>query len=64
MPPCGQTPRVTRIAVGLFARDITIADDGTRTVDSLGATVMYAAPAVATCSDAVAFFGAELVPQT
>jgi hypothetical protein len=63
VPACGTTPRVARVAVSLFAGGITIQDDGTRTIDDLGATMFVEADAVTGCAAGLAFYGAELTLQ-
>lgn len=64
VPACGTTPRVARVAVSLFASGITIQDDGTRMIDDLGASMLVEAEAVTGCPAGLAFYGAELTPQS
>ena len=62
LPPCGETPRVARVAVTLYADAVTVAADGTRTVDRLGAAVTVDGSNSGECAVGLAFYGAELTP--
>ena len=61
-PPCDGVRRLAHVGMTIYARGITIADDGTNRVDDLAATYVVEAPATADCPAGVAFYGAELTP--
>lgn len=63
LPPCGETPQVARVALSLYADSVTVAADGTRTVDRLGASVTIDGSNSAECAGGLAFYGAELTPS-
>jgi hypothetical protein len=63
LPPCGETPQVARVAMTLYADAVTVAADGTRTVDRLGAAVTVDGSNSAECAGGLAFYGAELTPS-
>jgi hypothetical protein len=51
------------VAVTLYARDVTVADNGSRHIDNLGASIAVSVPAVGDAPDGVTFYGAELTPH-
>lgn len=61
-PECGGVPRLARVAVTVFPQTMTVADDGTARVATLGASTVVSAPATATCAAGTAFYGAQLTP--
>ncbi len=63
VPAVGTTPRLARVAITLYAHGVTVADNGSRHINDLGASIAVSVPAVGDASDGVAFYGAELTPQ-
>ncbi len=61
---CAGTARVARVAVTMYANALTVADDGTPQVAGLGASFTVQAPATATCPAGLAFYGAQITPQS
>ncbi len=62
IPPCGDVPRRGRITITIFPASIVVADDGTRTVTKLEATITLDAPTINECPAGLVFWGAELTP--
>jgi len=62
--PCAATARVARVAVTMYGHGMSVADDGTPQVTDLGASFTVQAPATATCPAGLAFYGAQITPQT
>jgi hypothetical protein len=62
--PCAATARVARVAVTIYGHGMSVADDGTPQVTDLGASFTVQAPATATCPAGLAFYGAQITPQT
>lgn len=62
VPPCNGTPRSAGLTATFYAHGLTVADDGSRQVTDLGASITVRAPATAGCPAALAFYGAELTP--
>lgn len=60
---CEGTPRLAHITITIYAKGLDIAEDGTTTVTSLGASFTTEAPAVDGCPAGLAFYGAELIPR-
>jgi uncharacterized protein YoxC len=61
---CAGTARVARVAVTMYANGLTVADDGTTQVTDLGASLTLQAPATSTCPAGLAFYGAQVTPQS
>lgn len=62
IPPCGDTPRRGRVTITIFPAGITVAEDGTRTVDLLEASITLDAPTIGECPSGLVFWGAVLTP--
>jgi hypothetical protein len=63
VPAVGTTPRLARVAITLYAHGVNVADNGSRQITDLGASIAVSVPAVGDAPDGVAFYGAELTPQ-
>jgi hypothetical protein len=63
VPAVGSTPRLARVAITLYAHGVTVADNGSRHIADLGASIAVSVPAVGDAPDGVAFYGAELTPH-
>jgi len=61
---CAGTARVARVAVTMYGHGVSVADDGTSQVADLGASFTVQAPATATCPAGLAFYGAQVTPQS
>lgn len=59
-PACGADQRVAHVGLTLYAGDVSVAEDGTHSIDDLGATYVVDAPATATCPAGLAVYGAGL----
>lgn len=62
LPPCGDAPQVGKVAVTLYADGVTVLEDGTRTVDRLGASVTVTGSLQPGCPGGTVFYGVELTP--
>lgn len=60
VPACGGVARVANVSMVIYGRGTTTSDDGTTEIDGLGAVVVVAAPATATCPAGMEAFGALL----
>ena len=60
--PCGATPRAARVSTTIFADGISVADDGTRTLTGLGASLLVSVGALEGCEEGVVFYAASLTP--
>jgi hypothetical protein len=61
--PCGTTNRTSRVSITMFADAVTIESDGSRSVSTLGASLLVEVNQVAECPEGVIFFAAELTPN-
>ena len=61
-PACGADQRAAHVGLTLYAHDVSVAQDGARTIGNLGATYVVDAPATAACPAGLAVYGAELSP--
>jgi hypothetical protein len=62
-PPIANSPRVSRVAINIYAHGITVLDDGTRRVDDLGASIVVNASPVSGFAAGVALYGLTLTPR-
>ena len=62
-PPIANSPRVSRVAINVYAHGITIGADGTRHIDDLGASIVVNAAPVSGFPAGVALYGLTLTPR-
>lgn len=58
--PCENGPRIARLTVTLYADGVTLAVDGTRTVQEMAASITVASPNEDGCPGGLVFYGAQL----
>lgn len=59
---CGTSPRAGKVTFTVFARGMTVADDGTQAVTDLAASMTMHAPATPTCAAGTAIYAVQLTP--
>lgn len=60
--PCGDVPRLGRITITIWPASIIVAEDGTRTVTNLEASITLDAPTLNECPSGLVFWGVTLTP--
>lgn len=63
LPKCGGTARTAQVTMTLFPGSYSIADDGDRTVATVGGVMTVEAPATGDCPAALAFYNLVLTPK-
>lgn len=63
-PACAGAPQLALVTTTVFPQGLTVMNDGTTQVSSLGASITVDAPATATCPAGMALHAAQLTAQT
>jgi hypothetical protein len=61
--PCDSNPRNSRVSVTIFVDSVSIAADGTETLDGLGASLLVEVNETDSCGEGVIFYAAHLTPD-
>lgn len=58
--PCGETPRLARVTMTVWADEAVVAEDGARSVDDLQASITVNALPIDDCPHGLVFYGSNL----
>ncbi len=62
LQPCGDTAVNSQISITMFADGVTIAEDGTKSLTGIGASLLVAGDPAGDCGAGNVFYDAELIP--